>query len=269
MKISQHDNLLAYKVIVFLDGLTRSEILVGCGLLDHFNRKTGLCCPSHPTLAAELDIDESSVKRSIKRLSTEPFCLFRVTRHGGRSGTNQYTPIWHRFNELLEERPNIWKKRKKANCRSTVTYEGVLASPDAGCVDDLQTQLINSNKKPKEGGENATPELGNEKKGIEDKKKPVIKANSKISKARHSNSVFSAYSNYTMSSKDVASEAAKKRIDEAFRVIGGAVYAAYTDHTTSELLEQAAVEEAKKRGLGVPFIVRNLLAKGCLIKGRN
>jgi hypothetical protein len=92
------DTLLALKAINLIPELSATDKRVAGALIDHFNKKTGQCDPSHGRIAGLLAVSSRTVIRSINRL--ERHGLFRRKRHGGHLNRNSYEPVWPRFREI-------------------------------------------------------------------------------------------------------------------------------------------------------------------------
>jgi hypothetical protein len=111
------DILIALKALCLADGLSGTDRKVGCTLLEHYNRRTGRCDPSHERVAGLVDVHPRTVIRSIKRLVRRG--LFIKLRHGGYSNRNSYQPVWRRFREIETN----WKTRFRARSRRAEAAE--------------------------------------------------------------------------------------------------------------------------------------------------
>lgn len=100
MTIRPIDTLLAIKAIIFMPGLNEADRQIGAAIVEHFNRRTGQCDPSHGRLSRLLRIGERTVMRSIPRL--EKAGILRRVRHGGNLGRNAYQPDWARLSAMNE-----------------------------------------------------------------------------------------------------------------------------------------------------------------------
>jgi hypothetical protein len=98
MRVRPLDTLLAIKAIALAPGLKTSDRIVGCLLIEHFNRRTDQCDPGLERLATLAGLSTRTVIRAVERL--ERGCLFRKIRHGGHLNRNTYVPAWSRFEEL-------------------------------------------------------------------------------------------------------------------------------------------------------------------------
>jgi uncharacterized protein (DUF4415 family) len=105
------ETLLATKMLSLHEGLLNSDRIVGCILLEHFNRRTGRCDPGIERIAALSGFSERTVMRAIVRLVR--LKLFVKVRHGGYSNRNRYEPNWPRFAELRRR----WKETFSKNAR--------------------------------------------------------------------------------------------------------------------------------------------------------
>jgi hypothetical protein len=99
------DALLAIKALALAPTLTGTERVIGCCLIEHFNRRTGQCDPSIQRLANLTGLGERTVQRSVDALSRSG--LFVLVRNGGRLNRNRYEPVWSRFVELNKD----WQAR--------------------------------------------------------------------------------------------------------------------------------------------------------------
>jgi predicted transcriptional regulator len=115
MAIRPLTTLLAHKAIALASGLTESDRMVACAIVEHFNRETSQCDPGIDRLAGLTQFNRRTVIRATNRLHRRG--LIRKRRHGGYLNRNSYEPAWERLTELLAE----WEQqfRRKAGNRST------------------------------------------------------------------------------------------------------------------------------------------------------
>lgn len=114
-KITALQTLLAIKAITFAPHLNESERLVGCALIEHYNRTTGRCDPGGDRLAGLLFLANRTVIRATERL--KEIDLFHIDRHGGRARCNSYEPQWDRLTSL----ELAWRERFAASALANAT----------------------------------------------------------------------------------------------------------------------------------------------------
>jgi hypothetical protein len=112
-KVEPLETLLAAKMLSLHEGLLNSDRVVGCILLEHFNRRSGRCDPGIERIAKLAGLNERTVMRAIVRLVR--LKLFVKVRHGGYSNRNRYEPNWALFAELRRR----WKLSFSKNARAT------------------------------------------------------------------------------------------------------------------------------------------------------
>ncbi|MEY9594789.1 DNA-binding transcriptional regulator YhcF (GntR family) [Bradyrhizobium yuanmingense] len=69
--------------------LEQVDLLVMVALIGHRNNQTGRCDPSHATIAREIGVSESTVKRSFKRLIAAGFIAVTARSFKGRQTSSQ------------------------------------------------------------------------------------------------------------------------------------------------------------------------------------
>ncbi|MET4359922.1 DNA-binding transcriptional regulator YhcF (GntR family) [Bradyrhizobium sp. LB8.2] len=69
--------------------LEQVDLFVVVALFGHRNNKTGQCDPSHATIASEIGVSESTVKRSFKRLADAGFITTTAKFFKGRKSSSQ------------------------------------------------------------------------------------------------------------------------------------------------------------------------------------
>jgi hypothetical protein len=140
------ETLLAAKLLSLHEGLLNSDRIVGCILLEHFNRRTGRCDPGIERIAKLAGVHVRTVIRAIARLVR--LKLFIKIRHGGYSNRNSYEPNWQKFTELNQR----WQA-KFAQARATresLSTELGRHVPGDDCV--TQTYCPNQLKQTLENG---------------------------------------------------------------------------------------------------------------------
>jgi DNA-binding MarR family transcriptional regulator len=103
MPTGPSDSLIAFKIICLCDDLSPTTRRVAAALIEHFNRRTGRCDPSHARIAALLGVDRRTVIRAIRELSKKGYVV--RTRHGGFNHRNSYAPCWAFF----RKRQDMWR----------------------------------------------------------------------------------------------------------------------------------------------------------------
>jgi len=97
------DSLIAFKIICLCDDLSPTTRRVAAALVEHFNRRTGLCDPSLARLAALLGVDRRTVIRAVRELTKKGYVV--RTRHGGYNHRNSYAPCWAFF----RKKQDLWR----------------------------------------------------------------------------------------------------------------------------------------------------------------
>lgn len=97
-KISLTDRLDFLAALAMDHDIAAKESLavrIAVVLLSHRNGQTGLICPEHKTIAAEIGCSVSAVKRSISTLIAAGWLnVVHRARSGGMQTSNQYIPNW-------------------------------------------------------------------------------------------------------------------------------------------------------------------------------
>src|SRR5437763_517826 len=106
--------LLACKVMALEPALSAAAKQVGAAIIEHYNRQDGRCDPGVERLSSLLDLDRSTILRSVAALHKADLII--KTRHGGRSQTNSYEPNWERLMALHQ----IWRDRLHKGGRHTM-----------------------------------------------------------------------------------------------------------------------------------------------------
>ncbi|GGF38398.1 hypothetical protein GCM10011321_31650 [Youhaiella tibetensis] len=115
-------------------GLSPSARRVAHQLIDHFNRETGRCDPSHGRLAGLCGLSERSVRRAVAELDATG--LIERRRHGGRYHANAYAPDWGRLVALDNGR--------LPGSVTPVTQRPVLATEQARIVRQTHIENLDS-----------------------------------------------------------------------------------------------------------------------------
>jgi predicted transcriptional regulator len=103
---------LAFKALCLCQDLNTTERRVLAALLEHFNRKTAQCDPSVERIATLLGVSRRAVFRALNSLVSKGY-LTRVS-HGGYSHRNKYIPKWDFYLGVIEG----WKRRWAALSRN-------------------------------------------------------------------------------------------------------------------------------------------------------
>jgi hypothetical protein len=67
--VSRADQLIAYRAILRVPGLSPGERTVGCAILSHFNEDTGQCDPGVARLARMVGVKRDTVFAAIGKLA--------------------------------------------------------------------------------------------------------------------------------------------------------------------------------------------------------
>lgn len=223
-EITPLDTLLAIKAISLAPSLRDSDRRVGIALIEHFNRRTGRCDPSHARLARLLDLTPRTVVRSVKRL--EAAGLFAKVRHGGYSNRNRYLPDWDRFDEWNEH----WQRRFKLNTLEQVTSGDDGHRQDGHLpTDSGVTQTYFTNRSTRTVVRNTST------RGVEERPR--------------------------QRQREAAETAAERRWDKALReryASDPGLYATIVTDITEEIRHGATEAEFQSTGAGITFIIDRL-----------
>lgn len=103
--------------------LEQVDLFVMVALIGHRNNQTGQCDPSHATIAREIGVSESTVKRSFKRLIAAGFMIAIARSFKGRQTSRQI--------EINFKKGESWIT-KSDDGRSRVTEHSVTDDPTVG-----------------------------------------------------------------------------------------------------------------------------------------
>jgi hypothetical protein len=95
---SRADQLIAYRAILCVPGLSPGERAVGCAILSHFNEDTGQCDPGVARLAAMVGVKRDTVFAAVAKL--QALGILSKTTYGGKSHRNSYAIDWDRCAEI-------------------------------------------------------------------------------------------------------------------------------------------------------------------------
>lgn len=137
----------AHIVLGMVPGLSPSARRVGHTLIEHRNRKTGRCDPSHDRLATILELSEATVYRALAELCDTNGALFeKVTEEGSQRA--RFYPRWDVINRFYSGCTGACRRRS----RDVATITEVL-------VDLLTEEIGDTTKRTKH---------------VEDEREPVI-----------------------------------------------------------------------------------------------
>jgi hypothetical protein len=137
--------LIASKTIALHPTLSAAAKSVGVGLIEHYNRQSGRCFPAIERLASLLDMNRTTVIRSIATLCK--LGMFAKVRVRGRSSAIQYQPNWKQLIALHDD----WCDRIGMKRWSPVAEAPLAQSqtcPEGGGLGATLTCLNNLQKKP-------------------------------------------------------------------------------------------------------------------------
>ncbi|MCK1598820.1 helix-turn-helix domain-containing protein [Bradyrhizobium sp. 164] len=103
--------------------LEQVDLFVMVALIGHRNNQTGQCDPSHATIAREIGVSESTVKRSFKRLIAAGFMIAIARSFKGRQTSSQV--------DINFKKGESWITKSDEG-RSRVTERSVTDDPTAG-----------------------------------------------------------------------------------------------------------------------------------------
>ena len=250
MPVTPLQTLLGFKAISLASGLRESDRRVACALLDHFNRKTGQCDPSLPTLAGLLGLSDRTVIRATIRL--EAAGLFRKIRHGGNFHRNLYVPLWLKFGQIgadWDERRRAHSARTFANESSPLQCQSSQPEGDKGVTQTCTTNLSNVTSRGRSSNGNIpAPSKRNFSKRLADGSKRV-------------GGQLTPFVPRQASSRDVARQAAQRRWDNDLLnqfVSQQGVYASILEQVEESMIAAATDAELVERGGGLRYLIKTL-----------
>lgn len=269
LDIRDNDILFTQKALLAWPGLSGAARQVGGALINHFNRRSGLCYPSYERIAEVTGLSVGGVRKGVKALVDVG--LFQVNRHGGRAATNSYKPNFDTIRQFISDYDRQF-------------FGGEPATGVAHCEDGGEGQPVPSvaHNLPHTG--HTTCPVGSNKlfekpiKRTLREKAPKTSTlrqaeNSEPSRhergARYQPSVCSGrkpsrnealtrwVATPTVDASTAARSAAERRLDEHFRKIGGGTYTAFV--TADSAAHEKAIEaEIVRRGSGIEQITAQL-----------
>jgi hypothetical protein len=250
MPVKPLTTLLAFKAIGLAPGLTKSDRMVACALVDHFNRNTGQCDPSLSTLSALTGFVERTIIRAIARL--EACGLIRRVRHGGHFYRNLYEPQWTRFREILAE----WDKRRRTRAearRNKLSPSARHSSQE--CGDNGVTQTCSSIPVEETTVRDADPNKIAEPNTAHGRKE--LGSEGTFKSTRGNQRPFAAV---RISSQEVVRVKAQSRWDSDLlqRFGGTPTYASIIERIDESLTAAATDAELQRPGGGLEYIVARL-----------
>lgn len=250
MPVAPLQTLLGFKAIGLASGLKESDRRVACALLDHFNRKTGQCDPSLPTLAGLLGLSDRTVIRATIRL--EAAGLFRKIRHGGNFHRNLYVPVWLKFGQIGAD----WDERRRAHSARTFANESspLQCQPSQSEGDKVVTQTCTTNlSKVTSRGRSSDDNLP----------APSKRSFSKrlADGSKRAGGQLTHFVPRQASSRDAARQAAQRRWDNDLLnqfVSQQGVYASILEQVEESMIAAATDAELVERGGGLRYLIKAL-----------
>ena len=132
--------LLAIKIVALQSELKPHDRIVCCGLLDHYNRRSGQCDPSIGRLARLTALSKRTVIAQSKIIAAQ---IITRIRHGGRSSRNRYLPNWSRL-EFLEREYRSRFRNARVTRPDDVACQTRCADGDHAVIQTYKSNLSTS-----------------------------------------------------------------------------------------------------------------------------
>lgn len=237
------DMTIAHKTINLAEELSTAEKAVAGAIIEHFNRKDGRCDPGIDRIATLTGLHRRTVIRAVDRLDQLHF--IEKERHGSRSLRNYYLPNW----PLFREREADWRRRFNGNPTDAKAQVPLVSparcqtSPAAGDAPVTQTSSRNLPKEPSAG--TVASRSGHAS--------PADSGFKRLGGRR-----FTGRASTTPSGEAARTAAEKRWWSELHnRYTGDAeAYGLIVDAIDTAIQEAATTAELRKRGSGLPTILR-------------
>jgi hypothetical protein len=245
------DTTLAHKAINLMRNLTGTDKRVAATIIDHFNRKTGQCDPSHDRIAGLLRINRRTVIRSVKAICKTK--ILQKFRNGGYSQRNSYIPNWALFREMDAEWIERFRSHRRRTAHASESPDGCQSWQSSSDKRVTQTLLNNQSNKTSSNEQVAVMEEVADVRINISQQQPSKNIGETIRTPKRS-----MFASTNQPDRDHARIAAQRRWMSALNVQFAGnpeVYGQVLDVLDDEVQENATRAEMRKRGAGIAFVL--------------